>query len=74
MLPSESAHPGQSPAKRLDMLVRKPGDAYCDAETARRAEAVIKRMLNTPPQPRQQKPRATEAQDATSAEGPRPSG
>jgi hypothetical protein len=33
-------------------------DAYGTEETARRRDEVIKRMLNTPPQPRQQKPRA----------------
>ncbi len=33
-----------------------PDDQYSEEETARRAEAVIKRMLNTPPQPRTPKP------------------
>jgi hypothetical protein len=36
----------------------QPDDSYNDDETARRRDEVIKRMLNTPPRPRQQKPRA----------------
>jgi len=37
-------------------------DRYSEEETARRAEEVIKRMLNTPPQPRKAKlkPKAKE--------------
>jgi hypothetical protein len=31
-------------------------DRYSEEETARRADQVIKRMLNTPPQPRTTKP------------------
>lgn len=31
-------------------------DRYSEEETARRADQVIKRMLNTPPQPRKAKP------------------
>jgi hypothetical protein len=33
-----------------------PEDQYSEEETARRADQVIKRMLNTPPQPRTTKP------------------
>jgi hypothetical protein len=43
------------------MREKSPDDEYDDAETARRAEAVIKRMLNTPPQPRQAKQEPKEA-------------
>ena len=43
------------------MVSRKNEDDACfDTETARRAEAVIKRMLNTPPQPR----RASQSKEA----------
>ena len=35
-------------------------DRYPKAEAERRRDEVIKRMLNTPPQPRQQKPGAAE--------------
>ena len=68
MLPSDSAHPGHSPAKGLDMLVRKPEVAYSDEETARRAEAVIRRMLNTRPQPRRTK---RQPEDAKSKAAPK---
>ena len=35
---------------------QRPNDNYSDEEAARRRDAVIKRMLNTPPQPRRKKP------------------
>jgi hypothetical protein len=31
-------------------------DTYSDEETARRRDEVVRRMLNTPPQPRKAKP------------------
>jgi hypothetical protein len=34
---------------------QRPNDDYSDEEAARRRDAVIKRMLNTPPQPRRKK-------------------
>ena len=34
---------------------QRPNDNYSDEEAARRRDAVIKRMLNTPPQPRRKK-------------------
>jgi hypothetical protein len=41
-----------------DQGARSP-DKYTNEETARRRDAVIKRMLNTPPQPRKPKKRRT---------------
>jgi hypothetical protein len=40
-------------------MIEQPDDRYSEQETPRRRDEVIKRMLNTLPQPRQQKPRAT---------------
>jgi hypothetical protein len=39
-------------------MEKKPpeDDRYAEEETARRADEVIKRTLNTPPQPRKAKP------------------
>jgi hypothetical protein len=33
-------------------MSKEPVDQYSEAETARRRDAVLKRMLNTAPQPR----------------------
>lgn len=38
-------------------------DDYSDEEAARRRDEVIKRMLNTPPQPRRTKPKADKAKE-----------
>jgi hypothetical protein len=35
-----------------------PDDQYSEEETARRADEVIKRMLNTPPQPHGKNPKS----------------
>jgi len=36
---------------------RRSPDEYSDEEAARRRDIVVKRMLNTPPQPRAKKPK-----------------
>jgi hypothetical protein len=41
---------------------------YSEEETARRADEVIKRMLNTPPQPRKAKP-IPEAKERAASKG-----
>jgi hypothetical protein len=43
-------------------------DRYSEEETARRADEVIKRMLNTPPQPRTTKP-APKAKERPASKG-----
>ena len=41
---------------RIDQRARQRGEAgYSDEEVARRRDAVVRRMLNTPPQPHQTK-------------------
>jgi hypothetical protein len=42
-------------------MSKQPDDRYGDDETARRRDEVIRRMLNTPPQPRQAKREPKEA-------------
>ena len=41
--------------QEADSEQRRAPDEYGDEETARRRDAVVKRMLNTPPQPRTEK-------------------
>jgi hypothetical protein len=48
-------------------------DQYSEEETARRADEVIKRMLNTPPQPRTTKPAPkTKERPASKQRAPKP--
>jgi hypothetical protein len=47
----------------------KDADLYSDEETARRRDEVIKRMLNTSPQPRQQKPRTVKPKTRPAQKG-----
>jgi hypothetical protein len=44
-------------------MSNQPDDRYGDEETARRRDEVIKRMLNTPPQPRRAKREPKEAKE-----------
>jgi hypothetical protein len=46
-----------------DMAKQHDPTTYSAEETAQRAEAVIKRMLNTPPQPRRAKEKPTNAKE-----------
>ena len=39
-------------------MSRKPVDEYPEAETAKRRDEVLKRMLNTPPQPKPTHPQS----------------
>jgi hypothetical protein len=50
------------------MPVSRDAEQYDDEEAARRRDAVIKRMLDTPPRPRQPKPRTAEPKESS----PRP--
>jgi hypothetical protein len=43
--------------QRSDSEQRRVPDEYSDEEAARRRDAVVKRMLNTPPQPQKPKNR-----------------
>ena len=52
----------------LDMKGKGDDDRYSEEETARRADEVIKRMLNTPPQPRTTKP-APKAKERPASKG-----
>jgi hypothetical protein len=44
-------------------------ERYSDEDAARRRDAVVKRMLNTPPQPHQQKTRAAEPKTRPAQKG-----
>jgi hypothetical protein len=44
-------------------------DSYSGMEVARRRDEVIRRMLNTPPQPRHQKPRSEKAKKRPARKG-----
>ena len=57
------------------MKTENTAECYSDEETARRADKVIKRMLNTPPQPRRakQRPKDTKSKAAPKARSKPPS-
>jgi hypothetical protein len=50
-------------------MKQAPDEQSGEDETARRRDEVIKRMLNTPPQPRPQKPRAKKAKERPATKG-----
>jgi hypothetical protein len=58
-----------------DMAKQDDPTTYSAEETAQRAEAVIKRMLNTPPQPRRakRKPNQTKEKPSRQARAKSPS-
>jgi hypothetical protein len=47
------------------MTKQSSDDSYSDVEAARRRDEVIKRMLNTPPQPRQTRAKKLKERPAT---------
>ncbi len=51
------------------MKARGAEEVYSDEESARRRDEVIKRMLNTPPQPRRTEPRAEKPKERPAQKG-----
>jgi hypothetical protein len=51
------------------MTKQARNDSYTNEEAARRRDEVIKRMLNTPPQPRQQKARTAKPKTRPAQKG-----
>jgi hypothetical protein len=50
-------------------MTHDPDQEYTEAEAARRRDEVVKRMLNTPPQPNEQKPRAKKPKERPANKG-----
>jgi hypothetical protein len=51
------------------MSQRQTDDQYSDEEAARRRDEVVKRMLNTPPQPRPMKPKDEKGEERPARKG-----
>ena len=50
-------------------MVSVSDDQYSDEETVRRRDEVVKRMLNTPPQPRPTKPKDEKGEERPARKG-----